>query len=254
MANFQIFKQAGVFLVLLIFCAVHAYPQGTPAAAKPTPPSGPLIQTPPNPGQWIVTFSYPEERAKKGDDSAATQSQSNLSGEIRIITTTKLKKIAHVEIASIKGTKLDLWTNDTMLYSKPTDSKEWSLSATKDNKANQDMVSDKFSDLDWVGAGTYLGSIKYSGHDCMVFSPNAPADVNLMDSDSLKKLMDTADMLAFIDAQTRCPVEVHNNGVYRFFQFGDAPPSLVLPGDLTAQLEEGKKAILLINQRAARPY
>ena len=93
------------------------------------------------------------------------------------------------------------------------------------------VASNRFQDIDWIEAESYLGTIKYAGHSCLVFAPNAPVGLKVS-SDAFAPFALTAPQLAFIDAETRYPVEIRANGVFRVYKFSSSPDSLALPDDL----------------------
>jgi hypothetical protein len=242
---------SGLLLPALIFCAVNLHSQE--ATTKPMPPSPPFIQKAPSPGQWTITFSYPEEHQPKAA-GAPTAPPPDLSGRIRTITVTKVKDIAHVEAIRIEDTKLEEWHSGTTVYAK-TNGTDIYAQGSETSEGNSSMsTSSEFQDMKWVTAESYLGTIKYSGHDCLVFVPNAPATLKISDADAFTKFVATAPLVAFIDAETRYPVEVRTGGVYHSYQFSDPPNSLSLPTDLVAQIKEGKRQADLEHQRAPRPY
>ncbi|MEI9999209.1 MAG: hypothetical protein WDO13_08545 [Verrucomicrobiota bacterium] len=95
-----------------------------------------------------------------------------------------------------------------------------------------------FRGLDWLSKDDYVGSLQLAGHNCLVFVANAPKDFNLAVAGGTAEALDRFQQVAFIDAETRLPVEVRNYGDYQDYRFSDAPSArLKLPLDLVEQLK-----------------
>lgn len=250
--------------VALILCSGTAVAQsaassGTPEAPlKPVLPSGPLLQSVAAFAEWTITFSYPEERQKPAPGEPAPAA-AYLNKRIRTIDTTKTQEIVREVITSVDGSKISEWTLGNTQFRKSADSPLWlqgQLDSTTGSAApGGTLPASGFRDMDWISKDAYMGTIKYGDKNCLVFSPGAPLNLELLKGAEQMKKLDELGRVALIDATTRFPVEVRMDGVIRYYQFGDAPDMrLTLPPDLLAQIKNGNEARARLLQPAPRPY
>ena len=107
-----------------------------------------------------------------------------------------------------------------------------------------------FRGLESVSAGTYLGSTSFDGHNCLVFNLGKDK-IDFGKQDEVNSAKD----IAFIDLDTRMPVEVRHQGVVQMYAFGEAPAGTqALPEDLTTQIQLGNRMDARLAARAPRPY
>ena len=78
-----------------------------------------------------------------------------------------------------------------------------------------------------------------------------PANFNPSDPTQI----DTLGLVAFIDFETRLPFQTRSGGMVSTYEF-EKPPTekLILPEDLSTQIQAGKEARLRLSQPAGRPY
>jgi len=250
--------------LVFVLSATSAFPQ-TPAdstaeasAQKQAPPPGPLLESAPAFSQWVITFSYPEDR-QKSSNSAPLPAYA--STRLRTITTTKTKNIVHEEFVDASGRKFDVWHVANKQYRKLFGSKVWlenSAGEVNNGSATDYMAFPPtgFRDLDWLSDQNYAGTVKYVGRDCLVFVMNAPPGLDLSSANTPPDKFESFGMIAFIDLGSRLPVEIQTNGVMRTYQFTDPPPDAVLklPPDLSEQIKKGEEERARLNQRPPRPY
>ncbi len=74
-------------------------------------------------------------------------------------------------------------------------------------------------------------------------------------SDNLRKKLKSAVAVAYVDADTRLPVEIKTRDESRFFRFDPPPTEMqVLPADLLAQIKKADDARARLSEPADRPY
>jgi len=252
--------RSGIWVLppLIILCAASAHAQ-TGSSPKPELPPGPPLAPAPSFSQWIVTFSYPEERAKSENPSGFGPGPVNVGTRTKKITTTKTEEIVHEEFVDGLGGKFDQWHVGPILYIKSSGSNTWGqieASRATDRGIDTDEVlpANGFRGLGWIARDNYAGTVKYSGRNCLLFVLGAPPHLDLSNPDSLKKL-ESLNAVAFVDAESRLPVEAGASGVIRYFQFADAPSDkLTLPPDLAQQIQQGEEGRARLEQRLPRPY
>jgi len=131
------------------------------------------------------------------------------------------------------GAKRDIWHVGRDVYEKWTGAPMW-----VQDPARTVFPASGFRDLDWISKDNYVGSVSYSGRNCLVFVQGAPPTLNLQNSGPGLEQLDAFHTIAFIDSESRLPVEVRLFGDYRSFRFATpATDKLALPPDLVAQLK-----------------
>ena len=224
---------AAVFLVLL---PTASFAQSSPGLELP---SEPLVVQPPDYSKVAITYSYPDERAAKANGKTLPP-----DGRPRMITMTRTKDIIWQEIVDGLGAKIECWHVRGSDYSKGVDAVSWGQAQKPSATAGQILQ------LDWIDRGNYVGTIKYANRDCLVFAQGVPPNFDLQRAVAEDKL-DSFRFLAFIDKETRLPVEDHHFGDFRFFRFEDAPTApLTLPPDLAQQMKVGQEMMDRLSHRS----
>jgi hypothetical protein len=219
----------------VIFSAANVQAQ---PAVKPVPPVGPLLDSAPDPSQWVITLTYPQDRVK-GGVAGFTETRT------RTITTTKTGNIMHEEVVDARGGKQDTWHVGRDVYEKLTGAPTWIQPP-----AGTLFPTSGFRDLDWISSDNYVGSIKYSGRNCLVFVQGAPSSLNVESPSFEIEQLDPFNVVAFIDSESRLPVEARAFGVFSSFHFTDAPTDkLTLPPDLVAQLKRDRDILSRLGGR-----
>ena len=227
------FIAAAVFLALL---PVTSFAQSPP---KLEPPSEPLVVQPPDYSKVVITYSYPDERAAKANGKTLPP-----DGRPRMITMTRTKDIIWQEIVDGVGAKIECWRVGGSDYSKGVDAVSWGQAEKPSTTAGQILQ------LDWINRSNYVGTIKYANRDCLVFAQGAPPNFDLPQAIAEDKL-DSFRYLAFIDKETRLPVEDHHFGDFRFFRFDEPPTApLRLPPDLAQQIKAGQEMMDRLSHRS----
>ncbi len=227
------------FLTLpLIFSAANAQDQTNPPGGLP---SGPLPAPAPDFSQWVITQSNPDDK-KTGTGSSSTSAT---------IITTKTGDIIHVEIVNASGAKIDEWHAGNTLYSKDSGATLWDETSSSRSTSFEALPASGFHNLEWLSRNTYVGTIPFSGHSCLVFVLGKKDKIDLSNPDDL----DSLNTYAFLDANSRLPLKVRFNRLTSFYQFKNPPTEkLTLPPDLADQLNKNKEAIERLNQPMPRPY
>lgn len=228
-------------LSLLVSLGNNAWSQENRISSRPSPPPGVLLNVPPEFSQWIVTYSYPQDRPARTDTKP-----SPLNGDLpRRVTVTKTKDIIHEEIVTVSGAKHDKWQNSGKYYMKPTNQAYWGeydASFAKDYQISDfkllPVPSDKFRGLEWVGGKTYAGSLKDQGREYLLFIPTDSTSVNFNDATALKSLP----VVAYIDAATRLPIAYKSGDIVQQYIFGNAPAEMqAFPADLSQEIKDGNE-------------
>ena len=112
-----------------------------------------------------------------------------------------------------------------------------------------------YRDVDFITEANYAGTMPYNKRSCLVFVPGGANALDLNHAKDAPKKLAGIDTVAYVDAETRLPVEVRSHGETRVFQF-DPPPKRMqtLPAELLAQIRKGDDARTRLNQPAPRPY
>lgn len=218
------------------------------SASKLQIPDGPLLNPIPAFAEWVVTYSYPEDRASSGSATPPNDLRP------RKITTTKTKTVLHEETVDTRGIKTSVWQLNGVVYGKDDNTQVWSQSSPG-TSGYAPIQADRFRDLGVVTRENYAGTIKYSGRDCLVFVPGGATSLNLSNPDIAGQAVGSLKTVAFIDVESRLPVEVRESGVIRYFQFGDAPSDLLTPPpDLAQAIQQGAEATARLSAPAGRPF
>jgi hypothetical protein len=231
----------GVLLVFLLVSAIRTWAQSD--TQNPVPPDGALLAAAPSFSQWRVTFTYPEELAKK-DDGTPTKPETRT----RTILTTRSKNIVHEETISAQGIKREDWHVGQMQYALLPGTSQWFQGSDKST-----FPANGFRDLDWITEESYAGKANLGDRSCLIFVP-AEKRQGQTASGLLEKL-DSLPTVAYIDAQSRLPVRVREDGIQRAYQFLAPPTSMLsLPPDLAQTLKKADDTRARLSQPPPRPY
>jgi len=237
-------------MLSLVLGPAIAMGQSSPVP-KPEPPPGPLLATAPDHSEWLVTFSYPDERSK---DAAA---DSAAAGRTKTIVTSRAKDTVHEEITDASGGRFDEWFIGGILYSKNAAGKTWGELHAGDPKrpAFSPLPASGFRGLDWINKESYAGTMKFGGRMCLVFIDNAPPHVILSEVAEQPGGFENFSKVAFVDAESRLPVQEEVAGIIRSYKFVDpSPDAFTLPPDLDAALKQEAETRAALSQRLPRPY
>ena len=256
-----------LFLILaLALASVPAHAQ-TPRAtraespdasppARPTPPSGRLLQPAPEFSAWEMRIIYPEETP-----AAATANRADNTRRLTQVNTTKTGKIIHEVSIFADNRQTDLWNNGPMQYEKQTGATYWTA---RDGRITDRGLTDGkyvappatgFRDLDWIAAGNYVGTVASGGRSCLVFAQTGAEKANATDPAALKQQVDALPIVAYVDAETRLPISLRMGRTVRSYRFGSPPTAMqTLPADLAAEVKKGEDARTRTNTLAPRPY
>jgi hypothetical protein len=211
------------------------------------PPAGSMIASAPELSQWVITFSYPGDTPKGVTPPPPLPADNRL----RAITTTKTKEIVHEQAVNGMGRTIDTWVIGQDQFFKASDDTFWGRALP----GHSVWPANGFRDLDWVSRDNYVGTMKYAGHSCLVFIQGAPVGMNIAKPGAPVPSFDSFNVVAFIDAESRLPVESRDVGVVRSFQFGPEPTDkLVPPPDLAQELKHAALLNATFSQRPTREY
>jgi hypothetical protein len=230
-------------------------------AADADLPSGPALSTAAEFSQWVVTYTYPEEKDAGSELTPAKPKPAYFNTLVHTITTTKTRSVVHEEFVDEQGLKSDLWHVGTTQYQKPAGSPTWQqhganeLTDRNELKIYSPLPNSGFRDLDWITRQNYVTTIKYGEHAYLVFVPNPPPGLDLSNPDDRAQKLAALASVALIDATTRLPFQVTYQHVTRTYQFG-SPPSDVqnLPDDLAQAIKQGREGAARLDQAAPRGY
>ncbi len=212
------------------------------AAAIPEVPDGPLINPVPNFSKWVISITYPQESRQP---SNANPVPPPAPDQPRTITTTKTGDIIHEVMTSVGGDRLDKWQVGQLCYIKlPGDSYwgEYDRRDVQDNATTDPSrlpVPDSgFRNVDWIESETFSGTIEDAGTSYLLFLPKPVLGETDADISSLQ----ASSTFALINAETRHPYYIKDNGLISTYSF-EAPPNDMqeLPGDLLNEIREGKE-------------
>jgi hypothetical protein len=191
---------------------------GDPSAQAqdfPPLPSGPLLQKMADYSAVQITYSYPEAPAKPapggwgppGPDRSPTS-------PIRQLTLTRTKPIWHALRIDIYGNTMGEWYTGRHDFYEAVGFPEPLLHDPSPSQINAQGLPDfrrvDFPDMDWVSSQTYAGVESVGGRQCLIFKKN--------------------NMTAWIDLESRLPVQWQQGGEIRTFQQLPPPTEpLVLP-------------------------
>ena len=214
--------------------------------------SGPPLNPAPADSQWIISYTYPQERKEFAKPDRHTIINSDLP---RRVVTTKTGSLIHEEIWAVSGKKQDCWQLNGNYYIKFPGKNFWS--AYEKDPANSQPAAQEpalpasgFRGLDWVNEQTYLGLLKSDQSSYLIFVPTKASGANIKDSSSLQK----QPFIAYIDAQSRLPANVIEENVIRSYKFTTAPAALALPPELAAEIKQGDAIRAKRNAAPAREF
>lgn len=244
-------RVSGMLLALFLSLNLNVLAE-EPSNARPTLPQGSLLKSAPHFSQWIVTFSYPQERAVSNSQAKASSINPSLP---RKIVTTITDKIIHEEIFTVGLAKIDRYQVGRIIYSKLPNVAFWTMYNPDEQKNTpvQDrslspLPENGFRGLDWISDRTYVGTLNQGKISYLAF---APLNVENVDFKSLTALS----TFACIDADTRMPALVGENGVVRTFSFLPPPTTVQnLPVDLMKDIKEGEAIRAKFNTAPAKEY
>lgn len=242
-----------LLLLALLLVSARGWAQN---AAKPAPPPGPLVGCSACNSEWTITFAYPDEKNKKPPSSPADKAPAYLAERTRSLRTVKTNNVIHETYLAINGNRNDKWYVDAVEFRKKEKERTWLVDRPPPpEQPNLDpnytgLPATGFRDLEKVSDKTYLGSTSFDGHNCLVFNLGKDK-IDFGKQDEVNSAKD----IAFIDLDTRMPVEVRHQGVVQMYAFGEAPAGTqALPEDLTTQIQLGNRMDARLAARAPRPY
>ena len=244
----------------IILCAGEAHAQtSSECSPKSQVPCGPLLACASNFSQWVITFSYPEDRQKDSTAPASNPAADLLKTRVKTITTTKTDDIVHEEMVDAQGGKFDHWYVGDIQYTKTANSDTWlqnvPIKYDGRNSSYSPLPASGFRGLEWITSENYAATLKYGGRSCLVFVQHAPANLNLSNPATQIQQLQSLSTVAFIDAESHLPIQVQVDGVIRFYQFVDPPSAKqVLPPDLADQITKGNEGRARLSARAPRPF
>ena len=196
------------------------------------PPADPVLRPVPEFSEWVERFTYEQEK------------QGGLPNEPtlpRTVTTTQTRGIVHEIIDDISGGKTEKWQSGNTFYLKPLGQTFWGEYDPSFQENNlspriqfQIVPQGRFRDLDWIQRANFAGFGKRAGAPVFYFTP-LPIN-NVHPPASLENLP----AVAVVDATTRMPILVRQDGSTRIFTFNEAPAAMQsLPSDLIQEIKEG---------------
>jgi hypothetical protein len=250
------FRHRSTLRVRLLFLATMGVAGLHAQTSAPVVPDGPLLRPAPGYSAWTITYSYAEDRAPKspGQQGAiAPGSPDFVLARPRTILTTKTKSIIHEVITDIEGRSRENWYTGSTQYRKEGNSPLW-FENERDLHPDihySPLPANGFRDLDWIAGANFTGKQKQDDQECLVFKSTQ----KVTSLDSALPLGKELAVVAYINAETRLPVEVDIDTEIRTYQFGDAPTEMqALPPDLAKQIKAGAAGRAVMGQAAARPY
>lgn len=173
--------------------------------------------------EWEISFTY----AQDGPEATPTQRKDSLylRGPRKSVVT-KTQNVFREAILRVNGEKIERWQIDRTVYIFAPQAGFWAIYNSEFHRNNRDGDSEKrplpesgFPGLDWISAETYAGSLSENGKELLIFTPTDSGPIDLSDVKALKNLL----TIAFVDADTRLPVLVKENGVQKVFIFRSIP-------------------------------
>lgn len=245
-----------VFTVLLLG---QAYPQAD-RPPLPDAPSDPLLQAAPDFSQWEITFTSPKDPNRQTTAKSTGEAATAICPGKSV--TTKTRQIVHEEVTGLDGQTTENWHIGTLQYARPPGQTVWFESdagrladGTAIDANYSPLPASGFRDLDWISRTSFLGTVKFHDHDCLIFTPHdVPNDISF-DRVHLLSTWESLPTVACIDAVTRLPVLVRIRGETRKFTFCDPPAEMqTLPSDLAEQVKKAEEARTRLHQQPQRPY
>jgi len=244
----------------ILLGAIVALSTGPSAFAQNQALDGPPLHAAPEFSQWTITLSYPDQRASKTATSAPAIPPASDSRPKEIVTT-KTKNIVHEETTEGRGAKSEKWYVGATQYRKDPGATVWfanepnTLVNVQKDIYYTPLPPSGFRGLEWLTPETYAGAISYQGRKCLVFLPGGAGAINLSSPGSPDAALAALANVAFIDADTRLPVEVRSGGIIQYYQFASQAPAMQsLPPDLAEQIKKGEEGRKKLDTRPPRPY
>ena len=235
---------------------------GTPSTRQV--PTGPLLKPAPEFSAWRIDFIYTEEKSSQNSraiSSALVLSQAESERRLQRVDVTKTGKIIHEFAAYLSGKQVDTWDEGSMQYVKQTGATFWlakngvGLDGKPNDATYVPFPALGFRDMDWINAKTYVATIAFGDRSCLVFVRSGADKLDATDSAKLKKQLDTQDVVAYVDADSRLPISMRMGRTVQAYRFGVPPAEMqVLPQDLQAEIKRGEDARARLNVMAPRPY
>ena len=213
------------------------------AKRRPSAPVSPLVLPSPDFADWTVTFQLAGDAGAKSADPNRMQSA-------HII---KTGNVVSQKWVTTGGSQSERWASAGTEYVKSSGSPTWYLTVAP--MTNAPIVSPSgFQNVDWITADTYVGTIKYQGRECFVCVPLTAGPMDLS-AGSTQDQLASLPTVAFIDAQSRFPLEIRIHGEIDSFQFGPPPTQTqALPDDLLAAVKRGQEARNRAEMSGPKPY
>jgi len=188
---------------------------------EPPPlPPGPLLQKMADYSAMKITYSYPQEQEKAiaTDKSPPGPTLFSLT-PIRQLTLTRTKPIWHAVRVDVYGNNLGQWYDGHNSYCEVVGISEPAVNNPAQGQTYSagmpDLNQTDFPDMGWISPQTYTGVETMVGHKCLVFKKN--------------------DMTAWIDLESRLPVQWQRGKETRTFQQLPPPTALLaLPPKIAA--------------------
>jgi len=189
--------------------------------------------------QWVITYSYSQERPQPGKDAPARPLDSALP---RKVTTTKTREIIHEQTVSVSGATFEKWQVGRIFYIKPQGQKHWGACDERFVKSNlipnaslSFLPANGFRDLDWINSETYAGAVKQNNTTYLLFVPKSAGN---LDYGKPAKIQ-AQPVIAYVDDATRLPALFKNADVTQTYAFSPPPTAMqALPPDLAKQIKE----------------
>lgn len=207
-------------------------------------PEGALLKPAPDFSRWTIEYTYPADAVKNPDLP-------------HTVVTTKTRQVIHEETVTVSGKKNESWQKGEDFYTKIPERNTWAayekptqLQIDSGSAVIMTFPKNGFRNLDWIGAKSYIGSLKAKEATYLVFVPNADGlDV------SNTKALQTQPTIAYIDGDTRLPARVTENGVVRTYKFEKIPEVVQkLPDDLSAEIKQGEEIRSKFSAAPSREY
>jgi hypothetical protein len=245
-------KAPGYFLLAagaLAFSPVSVRAQD---AQRPVPPSGELLAAAPSYAKWTVNFSYLRAGAP-GEPPMPAPAQGS---QLKSITTTRTRGIVHLQTVDGNGATGDRWFVDNTEYFQLTGSPTWYETHPGSGTGSVKFDgpdANGYMGLDWITPKGYMGLTQFGGRPCLVLTRfYADAARNKLVSPGEYQ---TLDSYALIDAGTRLPAQIKDNGTVETYQFDTAPTDRQqLPDDLAKVIKNVEDMRARLSQPPPRPY
>lgn len=212
-------------LLLLLLCIV--------TTVQADPPEGSLLRPPGNFARWQVVSVYSAKTQKKSHrerGSAPTEDRSQK------LVTTKTGRMIHEERTNVSQQLTDVWYDGGTQYTHQPGAPVWlRADGNSGDPAYQPLPELGYREVGLIKADNYVGTFMYNTHPCLVFTSDHTQKIDWNKPAAVQKQLKKLETVAFVDEETRLPVEIRAGGETRTFQF-DPPPTRMqtLPADLLA--------------------